>query len=55
MSREPHVAPADNAWPESTTDHRLLIMRWIAPALTALLAAAAVLCVSLVAAVAALI
>jgi hypothetical protein len=54
MSREPHVAPADNAWPEAATDRRPSITRWIAPGLTALLAAAAVLCVSLVAAVAGL-
>lgn len=54
MSREPHVALADNARPEAATNHPQSIMRWVAPALTGVLAAAAVLLVSLVAAVAGL-
>ena len=54
MSREPFVAPLDSAWPEAATDRRPSITRWIAPALTGLLVAAAVLVVSLVAAVAGL-
>ena len=54
MPREPHVAPPDNAWPEAATDRRSSITRWIAPALTGLIVAAAVLFVSLVAAVAGL-
>jgi hypothetical protein len=54
MSREPLVAPPDSARPEVATDRRPSITRWIAPALTVLFVAAAVLVVSLVAAVAGL-
>ncbi len=54
MSREPHAAPPDNAWPEAATDRPPSITRWIAPALTGLFVAAAVLFVSLVAAFAGL-
>jgi hypothetical protein len=54
MSREPLVAPPDSARPEVATDRRPPITRWIAPALTGLFVAAAVLVVSFVAAVAGL-
>jgi hypothetical protein len=54
MSRESHIAPPDYARPVAGTDRRPPIMRWVAPALTGLLVAAAVLLVSLVAAVASL-
>jgi len=54
MSREPLVAPPDNALSAAATERRPSITRWIAPALTVLFVAAAVLAVSLVAAVAGL-
>jgi hypothetical protein len=54
MSREPLVAPPDNAWSAAATERSPSITRWIAPALTVLFVAAAVLAVSLVAAVAGL-
>jgi hypothetical protein len=54
MSREPLVAPPDNAGSAAATERSPSITRWIAPALTVLFVAAAVLAVSLVAAVAGL-
>jgi hypothetical protein len=54
MPRGALFAPSDNERAEVGADRRPAIIRWIAPALTVLFVAAAVLVVSLVAAVAGL-
>jgi hypothetical protein len=54
MPRAMLFAPSDNENVEAGADRRPAIIRWIAPALTVLLVAAAVLVVSFVAAVAGL-
>ena len=54
MPRGTLFAPSDSERAELGSDRRPAILRWIAPALTVLFVAAAVLVVSLVAAVAGL-
>jgi hypothetical protein len=54
MPRATLFAPSDNDNVEAGADRRPAIIRWIAPALTAVFVAAAVLIVSFVAAVAGL-
>ena len=54
MPRAMLFAPSDNENVEAAADRRPAIIRWIAPALTVLFVAAAVLVVSFVAAVAGL-
>jgi hypothetical protein len=54
MPRATLFAPSDNEKLEAGADRRPAIVRWVAPALTVLFVAAAVLVVSFVAAVAGL-
>jgi hypothetical protein len=54
MPRGTPVAPSDNDKAEAWADRRPTVMRWIAPVLTVLFVAAAVLVVSFVGAVAGL-